>query len=142
MINSFKNTPVYSIRSYSHVLNSEGLQTCYFSPIMAPIPSATARTVAEKHLQNIYKQKLKNYKQKYTYKAVLNQATFKVLTAFIAQAKLATEEIYQAQLTAIKKTPIIINAVETNFSKSSLPLTIKSLDLLFHKILIFKVAAI
>ena len=52
------------------------------------------------------------------------------------------EEIYQAQLATIKKNPTIINAVETNFSKSSLPFTIKSLDLLFPRILVFEVTAI
>ena len=55
MTNSFKDTPVYSICSYSRVLNSEGLQTCYFSTTMAPTPSAVARATAEKHLQDIYK---------------------------------------------------------------------------------------
>ena len=69
---------------------------------MAFIPSAVARAVAEKYLQNIYKQELKNYKQEYNYKVALNQAIFKVLTASIAQVKLAMEEIYQAQLAAIK----------------------------------------
>ena len=72
----------------------------------------------------------------------LNQATLKILTVFIAQAKLAMEKIYQAYLTAIKKNPTIINAVETNFSKSSLPFTAKSLDLLLPKILISEVAII
>ena len=46
---------------------------------MAPIPSAAARAAAKKHLQDIYKQELKDYKQKHIYKAVLNQATLKVL---------------------------------------------------------------
>ena len=72
MTNSFKNTPVYSIRSYSCVFNSEGLQTCYFSTTIAPTPSAIAGAAAEKYLQDIYKQELKNYKQEYTYKAALN----------------------------------------------------------------------
>ena len=44
----------------------------YFSTIMTPIPSAAARAAAEKHLQDIYKQELKDYKQKHTYKVVLN----------------------------------------------------------------------
>ena len=52
------------------------------------------------------------------------------------------EEIYQAHFTAIKKNPTIINAVKTDFSKSSLPPTAKSLDLFLPEILIFKVAAI
>ena len=84
MINSFKDTPVYSICSYSYVLNSEGLQICYSSITIAPIPSATARAAAEKHLQDIYKQELKDYKQKFIYKVALNQATLKVFTASIA----------------------------------------------------------
>ena len=88
---------------------------------MAFIPSAVAKAAAEKCLQDIYKQELKDYKQEYTYKAALNQATFKVFTAFIAQAKLVIKEIHQVQLIAIKKNPTIINTVETNFGKSSLP---------------------
>ena len=51
---------------------------------MAPTPSAAAGAAAEKHLQDIYKQELKDYKQEYTYKVALNQATFKVFAAFIA----------------------------------------------------------
>ena len=94
MINSFKNTPVYSIRSYSRVFNSEGSQTCYFFTTMAPIPSAAAEAAAKKRLQDIYEQELKDYKQECTYKAALNQATLKVFTVSIAQAKLAMEEIY------------------------------------------------
>ena len=136
MINSFKDAPVYSIRSHSRVLDSEGLQIYYFSITIAPMPSAAARAAAKKHLQNIYKQELKDYKQEYTYKVVLNQAILKVFTASTAQAKLVTEKIHQAYLTAIKKNPTIINMVETDFSKSSLPLTIKSLDLLLPGILI------
>ena len=84
IINSFKDTPVYNIHSYSHVLNSEGLQICHSSTIIAPTPSAAARAAAEKHLQDIYKQELKDYKQKRTYKAALNQATLKTLTASTA----------------------------------------------------------
>jgi hypothetical protein len=61
---------------------------------MAPTPSATARAVAKKHLQNIHEQELKDYKQECTYKVALNQAILKALTAFIAQAKLAMEKIY------------------------------------------------
>ena len=72
----------------------------------------------------------------------LNQATLKILTAFIAQAKLAIKEIHQAYLAAIKKNPTIINIVETDFSKSSLSPIIKSLDLLLPEILISKIAAI
>ena len=94
MINSFENAPVYNTCSHSCVFNSEGLQTYHSSITIAPTPFAAARAAAKKHLQDIYKQELKNYKQKYTYKVVLNQATFKVFTAFIAQAKLAIKEIY------------------------------------------------
>ena len=72
MINSFKDAPVYSTHSYFYVFNSEGLQTCYSFIIIAPTPSTIAGAVAKKHLQNIYKQELKDYKQEYTYKVVLN----------------------------------------------------------------------
>ena len=94
MTNSFKDTPVHGIRSHSCVLDSEGLQTSCFSITMAPMPSAVARAAAEKYLQDIYKQELKDYKQEHTYKVALNQATLKVLTASTAQAKLVMEEIY------------------------------------------------
>ena len=94
MINSFKDTPVHSIHSYSRVLNSEGLQIYCFSITIAPTPSAVAGAVAEKCLQDIYKQELKNCKQEYIYKVALNQATFKVFTASTAQVKLAIEEIH------------------------------------------------
>ena len=60
------------------------MQICHSSITIALIPSATARAAAEKHLQDIYKQELKDYKQKHTYKVTLNQATLKALTAFIA----------------------------------------------------------
>ena len=142
MINSFKDTPVYSIHSHSYILDSKGPQIYHSFITMAPTPSAAARAAAEKRLQDIYEQEPKDYKQECTYKVALNQATFKVFTASIAQAKLAIKEIYQAYFTAIKKNPIIINAVEINFNKFSLSLTVKSLDLLFSEILIFKVAAI
>ena len=72
MINSFKDTPVYSTRSYSYILNSEGPQIYYSSIIIAPTPSAVAGAVAEKYLQDIYKQELKDYKQECIYKAALN----------------------------------------------------------------------
>ena len=114
MINSFKDAPVYSTRSHSHVLDSEGPQTYRSSITIAPTPSTVARAAAKKYLQDIHKQELKDCKQEYIYKVALNQATLKVLTASIAQAKLAMEEIYQACLAAIKKNPTIINAVETN----------------------------
>ena len=109
---------------------------------MAPTPSAAAGAAAEKHLQDIYKQELKDCKQEYTYKAALNQATFKALAASTAQVKLAMEEIHQACFAAIKKNFIIINAVETDFGKFSLSPIIKSLDLFFLKILISKVTVI
>ena len=72
MTNSFKNAPVYSIRSYSRVLNSEGPQTCRSSITMAPTPSAAAGAAAKKRLQDIYEQELKDCKQKHTYKVALN----------------------------------------------------------------------
>ena len=72
MINSFKDAPVYNIYSYSYIFNSQGLQIYYFSITIAPTPSAAARAAAEKHLQDIYKQELKDRKQEYTYKVVLN----------------------------------------------------------------------
>ena len=72
MINSFKNAPIYNIRSHSRILNSEGPQTYYSSITMASTPSAAARAVAKKHLQDIYKQELKDCKQKRTYKVALN----------------------------------------------------------------------
>ena len=109
---------------------------------MAPTPSAAAGAAAEKYLQDIYEQELKDCKQEYIYKVALNQVTFKVFTASTAQAKLAMEKIYQTHLAAIEKNPTIINAVETNFNKSSFPPTIKNLDLLLPEILIFKVTAI
>jgi hypothetical protein len=72
MINSFKDTLVYNTRSHSCVFDSEGLQMCYSFITMAPTPSAAARAVAKKHLQDIYKQELKDYKQEHTYKVALN----------------------------------------------------------------------
>ena len=72
MINSFKNTPIYSTRSYSRVLDSKGLQICYSSTTIAPTPSTAAGAAAEKHLQDIYKQELKDCKQECTYKVALN----------------------------------------------------------------------
>ena len=72
MINSFKDVPVYNTRSYFYVFDSEGLQICHSSITMAPTPSTVARAVAEKYLQDIYKQELKDYKQEYTYKMALN----------------------------------------------------------------------
>ena len=83
MINSFEDASVYNTRSYFYVFDSKGPQICYFSITIAPTPSAAARAAAKKHLQDIYKQELKDYKQKYIYKAALNQAIFKAFTAFI-----------------------------------------------------------
>ena len=109
---------------------------------MAPTPFATARAAAEKHLQDIYKQELKDRKQEYIYKVALNQATLKVLTASTAQVKLAIEEIHQAYFTTIKKNSTIINIVKINSNKSSFSPTVKSLDLLLPKILISEVTTI
>ena len=94
MINSSKDAPVYNTRSYSYILNSEGSQTYHSSITMAPTPSTAAGAAAEKRLQDIHKQELKNRKQECTYKAALNQAILKALTAFTAQAKLVMEEIH------------------------------------------------
>ena len=84
MTDFFKNTPVYSTRSHSRVFNSEGSQTCCSSITIAPTPSAAAGAAAEKRLQDIYEQELKDRKQERTHKAALNQATLKALTAFTA----------------------------------------------------------
>ena len=84
MTNSFKDAPVYSTRSYFYIFNSKGPQIYYFSITIAPTPSAAAGAAAEKHLQDIYKQELKDHKQKCIYKAALNQATLKILTASTA----------------------------------------------------------
>ena len=62
MINSFKNTPVYSTRSHSRVFDSEGPQIYCSSITIAPTPSAVVGAAAEKHLQDIYKQELKDCK--------------------------------------------------------------------------------
>ena len=72
MTNSFKDAPVYSTRFYSCIFNSEGPQIYYLSITMALTPSAAARAVAEKRLQDIYEQELKDCKQEYTYKVALN----------------------------------------------------------------------
>ena len=56
-----------------------GVQTCAL-----PISSAVAGAAAKKYLQDIYKQELKDCKQKCTYKVALNQATLKVFTASTA----------------------------------------------------------
>ena len=72
MTNSFKDTPVHSTCSYSRVLDSEDSQIYCSSITMAPTPSAAAGAAAEKHLQDIYEQELKDCKQECTYKAVLN----------------------------------------------------------------------
>ena len=72
MTNSFEDVSVHSTRFYSRVLDSEGPQTCRSSITMAPTPSAVAGAAAEKCLQDIYKQKLKDRKQERTYKVALN----------------------------------------------------------------------
>ena len=94
MTDPFEDAPAHSTRSRSRVPDSEGSQTCRPSVTMAPTPSAAAVTAAEKRLQDIYEQELKDRKQERTYKAALNQATLKALAASTAQAKLATEEIH------------------------------------------------
>ena len=142
MTNSFEDAPAHSTRSHSRVLDSEGPQTCRSSITMAPTPSAAAGAAAEKRLQDIHEQELKDRKQERTHKAALNQATLEALAASTAQAKLATEEIHQARLAAIEKNPTIINAAETDSGKSSLPPTAKSLDLLLPGIPISEVTAI
>ena len=54
MINFFKDTPVYNIRSYSYVLDSEDSQIyCSFITI-ALTPSAAAVAAAKKRLQDIH----------------------------------------------------------------------------------------
>ena len=50
MTNSFKDASVYSTRSRSRVLDSEGSQTRRPSITMAPTPSAAAVAAAEKRL--------------------------------------------------------------------------------------------
>jgi len=82
--NSFKDAPAHSTRSHSRVFNSEGSQTRRSSITIAPTPSATAVAAAKKRLQDIYEQELKDRKQERAYKAALNQATLKALTASIA----------------------------------------------------------
>ena len=72
MTNSFKNTSVHSTCSHFYILDSEGLQISCSSITMAPTPSAVAGAVAEKYLQDIYKQELKDYKQEHIYKVALN----------------------------------------------------------------------
>ena len=94
MTNSFEDAPAHSTRSHSRVLDSEGPQTCRSSITMAPTPSAAAGAAAEKRLQDIHEQELKDRKQERTHKAALNQATLEALAASTAQAKLATEEIH------------------------------------------------
>jgi hypothetical protein len=84
IINSFKDALAHSTRSYSRVLDSEGSQTHHPFITMAPTPFAAAVAAAEKRLQDIYKQELKDLKQECTYKTALNQATFKALAASIA----------------------------------------------------------
>ena len=94
MINSFEDVSVYNTRSYLRVFDSKGSQTYCPSITIAPTPSAVVMAAAEKYLQDIYKQELKDYKQECIYKAALNQVTLKVFAASIAQAKLAMEKIH------------------------------------------------
>ena len=84
MTNSFEDASAHSTRSHSHVLDSEGPQTCRFSITMAPTPSAAAGAAAEKRLQDIHEQELKDRKQERTHKAALNQATLKAFAASTA----------------------------------------------------------
>ena len=72
MTNSSKDAPAYSTCSHSRVLNSKGSQICHSSITIAPTPSTAAGAAAEKRLQDIYKQELKNYKQERIYKVALN----------------------------------------------------------------------
>ena len=72
MTNSSKDAPAYSTRFYSRVLNSKGSQIYHSSITMAPTPSTAAGAAAEKRLQDIYEQELKDHKQEYTYKTALN----------------------------------------------------------------------
>ena len=72
MTNSFKDAPAYNTCSHSCVLDSEGSQTCHSSITIAPTPSTAARAAAEKRLQDIHEQELKDRKQEYTYKVALN----------------------------------------------------------------------
>ena len=55
MTNSFEDAPIYSIRSHSRVLNSEGSQTRRPSITIASIPSTVALAAVKKRLQDIYK---------------------------------------------------------------------------------------
>ena len=61
---------------------------------MAPTPSAAAVAAAEKRLQDIHEQELKDRKQERAHKAALNQATLKALAAFTAQTKLVIKKIH------------------------------------------------
>ena len=72
MTNSFKDASVYNTHSHFYILNSKGSQISCFSITIAPTPSAAAKAAAKKRLQDIHEQELKDYKQKYTYKAALN----------------------------------------------------------------------
>ena len=63
-----KDAPAYSTRSHSRIPDSEGSQMRCSSVTMAPTPAAAA----EKRLQDIYEQELKDRKQERTYKAALN----------------------------------------------------------------------
>ena len=62
MTNSFEDAPAHSTRSRSRVLDSEGSQTRRPSITMAPTPSAAAVAAAEKRLQDIHEQELKDRK--------------------------------------------------------------------------------
>ena len=62
IINSFKDTPVYSTYFYSHVFNNKGPQTYYSFITVAPTPFAVPGDIAKKYLQDIHEQELKDYK--------------------------------------------------------------------------------
>jgi hypothetical protein len=71
-----------------------------------------------------------------------NNAKLEALKIANKSAKLAAEAIHQAQLVAINKNPTIINAAEVDSGESSLPPTLKGIDLILPGIPILEVAAI
>ena len=64
------------------------------------------------------------------------------MAASTAQAKLNSKEMHLATIAAIKKNPTIINAVDIESGKSSLPPIVKSLDLLLPSIPMLEVILI
>ena len=73
---------------------------------------------------------------------MLNKVSLKVIVVSTAQAKLNSKEIYLVKIAAIKKNLTIINAVDIESGKSSLPPTVKSLNLLLPGIPISEVILI